>query len=253
MINNKGKVYAIGIGPGGIELLTPKARKKIEDSDIIIGYSLYLEHIKKLIEGKEIYSSGMKKEIDRCAFALNKAVEGRTVSVISSGDAGIYGMAGLLFEIMKKEEYSNVDIEVVPGVTAASTAAALLGAPLMNDYASISLSNLMTSDEVILKRVQAVAESDLVCVLYNPQSKKRKDLFRQTIDIFLRHHKDTYAGIVRNASRENEEVIVSTLENIPFEKVDMTTLVVIGNSNTVYENGYLYTTRGYKDKYAEKF
>jgi precorrin-3B C17-methyltransferase len=247
------KIFAVGIGPGGIDMLTPQAKYAIESSDVIIGYSLYLEHIKELISGKKTYSSGMTKEINRCTAAMDKAVEGKIVSVISSGDSGIYGMAGLLFELKENVLYSNVHIEVIPGITAATAAASVIGAPLMNDYASISLSDQMTPKEVILKRIKAVAESDMVCVLYNPQSKKRKELFKQTINIFLNYRRKTYVGIVKNASRENEEVFISTLEDIPFEKIDMTTLVIIGNSNTVYKNSHLYTTRGYKEKYRESF
>jgi precorrin-3B C17-methyltransferase len=247
------KVYAVGIGPGDIELLTPCARKAIENSDVIVGYSLYLEQIKDLISTKEIYSSGMTKEIDRCRIALARAVEGKTVSVISSGDSGIYGMAGLLFELKESDVYAKVNIEVIPGITAASAAAAVLGAPLMSDYVSISLSDIMTPKEIILKRIQAVAESDLVCVLYNPKSKKRTELFSETIEIFTKYRSNVYVGIVKNASRENEEVIITAIKNIPYEKIDMTTLVVIGNSSTVYKNGKLYTPRGYKEKYRESF
>lgn len=251
--DSKCKVYAVGIGPGNIELLTSYARKAIKNSDVIVGYSLYLEQIKDLISTKEIYSSGMTKEIDRCKIALDKALEEKVVSIISSGDSGIYGMAGLLFELRESDLYSKVNIEVIPGVTAAVAAAAVLGAPLMNDYASISLSDIMTPKEIILKKIQAVAESDLVCVLYNPKSKKRAELFSKTIEIFKKYRNKTYLGIVKNASRKNEEIIVTAIEDIPYDKIDMTTLVVIGNSNTVYKNGKLYTTRGYKEKYTESF
>lgn len=247
------KVYAVGIGPGAIELLTPRAKKAIKNSSVIVGYSLYLEHIKDLIGAKEIYSSGMTKEIDRCRIALDKAVEGKTVSVISSGDSGIYGMAGLLFELGENDVYSKVNIEVIPGIPAAVAASAALGAPLMNDYASISLSDIMTPKKIILKRIHAIAESDLVCALYNPKSKKRTELFFKAIEIFTKYRNKAYIGIVKNASREKEEVIVTTIDNIPYDKVDMTTLVIVGNSNTVYKNGKLYTSRGYKEKYTESF
>lgn len=253
MNDNKNKIYAVGLGPGNLDLLSPRALEAIKRSEVIIGYGLYVEYIESLIGDKEVCSSGMTKEVDRCSLAFQKARTGKTVSVISSGDSGIYGMAGLLYELSEKEENKDIAIEVIPGITAANAAAAVLGAPLMNDFAVISLSDLLTPKEIILKRVTSVAKSGLVCVLYNPMSKRRKDIFYKTIEVFIEYRGSQYAGIVKNASKDNEEVFITTLDKINDYTLDMSTLVIIGNENTVFKNGRLYTLRGYKDKYIESF
>jgi len=249
-MNKSNTIYAVGIGPGDLSLLAPKAKAVLHQSDVIVGYTRYVELIHDIIEDKhEIVSTGMKQEIDRCRIALDKALEGKMVSVISSGDAGIYAMAGLLFEMMEEEKYSDLNLEVIPGITAATAAAAVLGAPLMNDFATISLSDLLTPREVILKRIKAIAEADMVCILYNPRSKKRTELFEQVIEIFKKQCENRVFGTVKNAARNNQENHIGYLNELAVDQVDMCTVVVIGNSNTVLKNNRIYTTRGYKNKY----
>jgi len=248
-MNKSNTIYAVGIGPGDLSLLAPKAKAILLQSDVIVGYTKYVELINDIIDNQEIVSTGMKHEIDRCRIALSKALEGKMVSVISSGDAGIYAMAGLLFEMMEEEKYSDLNLEVIPGITAATAAAAVLGAPLMNDFATISLSDLLTPKEVILKRIKAIAEADMVCILYNPRSKKRTELFEQVINIFKEKCENKVFGTVKNVARNNQETHIGYLNELAVDQVDMCTVVVIGNSNTVLKNNRIYTTRGYKNKY----
>jgi precorrin-3B C17-methyltransferase / cobalt-factor III methyltransferase len=241
-----GKIYAIGIGPGAPDLLAPRAKLIIEKADVIVGYSTYLNQIKDISQGKNIVSSGMTGEVERCQKALDYALSGETVAVISSGDAGIYGMAGLLFELT---EFQNLtlEIEIVPGITAATAANAILGAPLMNDFAVISLSDLLTPQEDIRHRIAKVAEADLVCILYNPASKKRKMLLPESLEKFCEiRSSDCICGMVKNATRENQEVWTGTLESFPVNSADMSTVIIIGNSKTVLKNGKIYTKRGYE-------
>jgi precorrin-3B C17-methyltransferase len=216
----------------------------------VAGYSTYLKQFPKIFAGKNIISNGMRGEVKRCEKALNATLKGAKVAVVSSGDPGVYAMAGLLMELAEKPQFASIEIEVIPGVTAATAAAALFGAPLMNDFAILSLSNLMTPDEVILKRANAIAESGIVCVLYNPGSLKRKLLIKQVVAIFAdARGGDTLAGIAHNVSRPSESYSVVQLSEFPFKEVDMTTIVIIGNSQTVLQNGRLHTLRGYGDKY----
>jgi precorrin-3B C17-methyltransferase len=244
-------IYAVGLGPGSGDLLSPRARNVLAKCDTIAGYTTYLELFPEIFADKNIISSGMRGEIERCKNGLDAALEGKTVAVISSGDAGIYAMAGLLMELVEQEKYSGITVETIPGITAASAAAALLGAPLMNDFAVISLSNLMTPDEIILKRLHGVAAAGMVCALYNPGSIKRKTLIQEAIDIFIEAQgAATLVGIVHDASRPNERTQVTTLGEFPFADINMTTLVIIGNDQTVYRNHKLYNLRGYSDKYG---
>jgi len=240
------KIYAVGIGPGARDLLTPRAEEALQSSDIIIGHAPYIAQIKDIIKNKTIISSGMRREVERCEEAIKKATEGETVSVVSSGDAGIYGMGGLLLELVHEKEI-NIEIEIVPGITAANGAASVLGAPLMNDFAVISLSDLLTPIEVIRNRITKVAEADLVCVLYNPSSKKRKELIQKVISEFCEvRSKEIICGIVKNATRTNEEKWIGTLSDFPFEMLDMSSVVLIGNSQTAIKNNKMATARGYK-------
>lgn len=251
-IKMKNTIYAVGLGPGAADLLSPRARKTLEECDTIAGYTAYLKQFPAIFEGKNIISSGMRGEVGRCKAALEAALEGRKVAVISSGDAGIYAMAGLLLELAGEEKYSSINVETIPGITAASAAAALLGAPLMNDFAVLSLSNLMTPDEVIRKRLRGIAAAGMVCALYNPGSVKRKTLIKEAVGIFIEANgADTLAGIVHDASRPGESSKVVALGEFPFEDIDMTTLVIIGNDQTVYRNGKLYSLRGYAEKYGK--
>ncbi len=243
----RGVVYAVGLGPGRLDVMTPQARAAIEAADVVAGYANYLRRITALTTGKKVISSGMTQEVERCAAALDAAVDGSTVAVVSSGDAGVYGMAGLLFELAEDPKYAAVAVEVVPGVTAATAAAAVLGAPLMNDFAVISLSDLLTPQEIIMRHVEAVAAADMVCVLYNPKSVKRKELIVKVVDTFIRERgAQATCGVVRHAMGEGQEARTSTLGDFPFDFVDMSSVVVVGNSQTVLRDGKLYTRRGYR-------
>ncbi len=245
------KIYAVGLGPGAEDLLAPRAREIIAQCDVVAGYNTYLKQFPELFSDKEIISNGMRGELERCRLALDATLEGKSVIVISSGDAGIYAMAGLLLELIEEEKYAGIEVESVPGITAASAAAGILGAPLMNDFCVLSLSNLMTPEPVIVKRLKAAASADLVTVLYNPASVKRRQLIVEAINIFSEClPPETPVGIVRNACRDDERSDISALGEFPFDIIDMFTLVVIGNSNTIVRNNRMYTRRGYIDKYG---
>ncbi|MEE8185445.1 MAG: precorrin-3B C(17)-methyltransferase, partial [Thermodesulfobacteriota bacterium] len=205
----KGAIHIIGIGPGGNEHLTLKAKKILGDCEIVVGYKTYIDLLSPLLQGKEVFSTGMTQEIDRCKKAVELAAEGRKVAIVSSGDAGLYGMAGLIMEIISdpglQVPHPRPEIHVVPGVPAFCAAAAILGAPIMHDFASISLSDLLTPWEVIERRIDAAALADFVIVLYNPKSKKRVVHLQEAIDIIMNYRGGTTpVGIVRNASRIDE-------------------------------------------------
>lgn len=235
------KLYVIGIGPGGLDYLTIKAKKAIEESDIIVGYTKYIEMVEPLLEGKEIFKTGMKGEEERCRKAIELAQE-KVVSVISTGDAGIYGMAGLILQID-----NNPNVEIIPGVTASSAAASVLGAPLMHDNCNISLSDLMTPYELIKKRVENAAEADFVISLYNPKSKGRPHYLGECIDIIKKYREGkTPIGVVKNALRDGQEVRIFTLDDFDTEVVDMFSIVIIGNSQSYIEEERIITPRGYK-------
>jgi precorrin-3B C17-methyltransferase len=244
------KIYAVGLGPGAENMITPQALNILQNCDVIAGYEYYLSLLPEIVcSGKTTISSGMTGEIERCRKALEATEKGHQVAVISSGDAGIYGMAGLLMEIAEKE-FPEITVETIPGVTAASSAAALLGAPLMNDFVVISLSNLMTPENIILKRLEKAAEADLVCVLYNPASKKRRLLLEKAVSIYSGNvGGNTPAGIVTDACRPEQKIIICRLNDFPFEQVNMKSLVLIGNSCTVIRNKQIHTLRGYNEKY----
>lgn len=238
-------IKAVGIGPGNIDDMTYRAREALKKCDVIVGYKTYIDLVEEIVVEKEIISSGMRSEVDRCNTALEVARKGKKVCVISSGDAGIYGMAGLLLELNTKEPI--VDIEVIPGISAVNSVAAILGAPLMNDFAVISLSDYLTPWETIEKRLKMAAKGDFVIALYNPKSKTRKTHINKAREIILESRsKSTPVGIVKNASREGEQRVVTTLGDMLKHKIDMTTLVIIGNSKTFVSNGKMITPRGYK-------
>lgn len=242
----RGKIFAVGIGPGSLSDLTPRAREAMEVSPVIVGYVKYCKMVEPLLMNKEVISTGMKAEVERCEMALRKAAAGATVAVISSGDAGIYGMAGLLIELAARDGL-DVEIEVVPGVTAATAAAAVLGAPLMNDFAVISLSDLLTPSDAIRRRLEAVAAADMVCVLYNPRSMTRSDLFDYAVKVFgAARGADMLVGCVRHASRAEQKIWIGSLKGLPVEDVDMSTVVVFGCSSTEVVGGRMVTKRGYK-------
>ena len=240
------KLYVIGIGPGGEDQMTLRAVRALEQCDCVAGYSLYLNLIRSLIQGKEQIQTGMTREVDRCTAARDMALAGHAVAVISSGDAGIYGMAGLMFELC--QSYPEIEIEVIPGITAACSGGAVLGAPLTNDFAVVSLSNLLTPWETIEKRLYAAAQGDFCLCLYNPASKRRTDHLRRACDILLTERSaDTPCGLVRNIGREGESFELTTLQELRNTTVDMLTTVFVGNSVTKIVNGRLVTPRGYRD------
>ena len=243
----KKKLYAVGIGPGDFDYLAPRALEAIRNSDVVVGYTGYVEQISGLIGGKKIISTGMRGEAERCEAAIDEAACGAHVCVVSGGDAGIYGMAALLYELAETRS-DEIEIEVIPGITAALSAAALLGAPLSNDFAVISLSDLLTPWAIIEKRLDACAAADMVLCIYNPQSKSRSDYLGRACAIILRHKPgDTMCGYVRNAFRGGDsESRVCTLDELAYADVDMFTTVIIGNSATKAIGGKLVTTRGYR-------
>ena len=245
---DKYKVFAVGIGPGSPELLTGQARRVLEQCTTVVGYQLYLDQIRGLLGGKRLVPGAMRREIERCREALDSALAGETVAVVSSGDAGVYGMAGLLLELTELEPYREIEIEVIPGVTAALAAAALIGAPFMNDFAVLSLSDLMTDRETILKRLRAAASCDLPAALYNPCSRKRHDLLEEAVAIFREAGGALPCALVHDAYREKERITLATLGAFPFEEVRMTTIVIVGNSETVVRDGRFYCRRGYRGK-----
>ena len=237
-----GKLYVIGIGPGGLEHMTLKAIKAIEESQVIVGYNKYIDFIKPLLDGKEIYSTGMKGEEARCREALNQA-ENKVASIISTGDSGIYGMAGLILQLNAE---NNVEVEVIPGVTASSAAASVVGAPLMHDNCNISLSDLMTPYELIKKRIYLAAEGDFVISLYNPRSMGRPQYLRECMDLIATHRKETTpVAVVKNALRDGQEVRLFTLDTFNENVVDMFSIVIIGNSQSYIKDGKFITPRGY--------
>lgn len=233
----------MGIGPGGREHMSLRAQQVLQAAEVIIGYKTYLKFLDDLLEGKEVVDSGMRKEVERCQLAVDKAKEGKKVAVVSSGDAGVYGMAGVVLELVGE---ADLEVEIVPGITAANAAAASLGAPLMHDFAVISLSDLLTPWELIKKRLACAAEGDFIITLYNPRSKGRRDQIVEAKEIIAQHRSnDTPVGIVRNAKREGEEVVITTLGEMLNQEIDMFTMVVIGNSNTFSNGKYMITPRGY--------
>jgi precorrin-3B C17-methyltransferase len=239
-----GKLYVIGIGPGGIEHMTVRAQEAIAESNIVVGYVKYIEMIKELIKDKEVYSNGMMGEEARCAEALRLSKD-NVVSVVSTGDSGIYGMAGLILELADKEDLDN--IEVIPGVTASSAAASIVGAPLMHDNCNISLSDLMTPYELIKRRVEAAASSDFIISLYNPKSKGRPHYLRESLEIIKKYrHEDTPIAVVRHALREGQEQTLFTIADFDDSIVDMFSIVIVGNSQTYIKEGKMITPRGYK-------
>ncbi|MBQ7545053.1 MAG: precorrin-3B C(17)-methyltransferase [Synergistaceae bacterium] len=237
-------IYVVGTGPGGTDEITPRAMNILKSCDAVVGYSRYIELLKEELKEKIIYVSGMRQEVDRCTMALKLAQDyGKTVAVISSGDAGVYGMAGLMMEVAQG---SGQEVVVIPGITAANSAAAILGAPLMNDYVTISLSDIMTGWGTIEKRLVAACIGDFVICIYNPASRHRPEHFKRACEILLRHKPpETPAGYVRNIGREGETHEVTTLGEIMTREIDMLCTVIIGNSQSCIVDGKIITPRGY--------
>ena len=239
------KLTVVGLGPGAGRDLTGRAYDAIEAAELVVGYTAYIALIRDQFPGKEMTSTGMKKEVDRCRMAVEAAVSGKNVAVVCSGDSGVYGMAGLIYEVAR--EYPPIDIEVVPGITAACGGAAVLGAPLTHDFAVISLSDLLTPWEKIEKRLEGAALADFVICLYNPRSHSRADYLQRACDILLRHKSpDTVCGFVQNIGREGERAVTLTLGELrDSTEVDMFTTVFIGNEETTLIGGKMVTPRGY--------
>ena len=238
------RIYVVGIGPGAYDQMTGRAIRALNDSDVIIGYTVYVDLVKEYFAGKEFMTTPMKKEVDRCILAFEEAKKGRTVSMICSGDAGVYGMAGLMYEV--GENYPDVELTIISGVTAATGGAAVLGAPLIHDFCLISLSDLLTPWEKIEARLLAAAQADFVVCLYNPSSRKRKDYLQKACDLMMKYKSpDTICGTVSQIAREGEVSHVMTLAQLRDTQVDMFTTVFIGNETTKVVNGKMVTPRGY--------
>lgn len=242
-----GKLYVVGIGPGGPEHLTPAAAQALGNASTVVGYQTYLDLVKPFLENKDVISSGMRQEVDRCRKAIELAAAGEIVALVSGGDAGVYGMAGLVLELVAE---NGPDVEIVPAVSAVQAAAARLGAPLMHDFAVVSLSDLLTPWPLIRQRLEAAASADFVIALYNPRSKGRPDHLDAARKIILRHRSpQTPVGIVRHATREEESLTVGDLATFSVDDIDMFSLVIIGNSQSVIDRaGRMVTPRGYENK-----
>lgn len=234
----------MGIGPGSKEHMSLRAINSLQEADVIVGYKTYLGFLEEFLADKEVIDSGMRKEVERCEIAVEIAKKGKKVAVVSSGDAGVYGMAGVILELVGEDE---IEVEIVPGITAANAAAACLGAPLMHDFAVISLSDLLTPWDLIKKRLDCAAQGDFIITLYNPRSKGRRNQIVEAKEIIGKYRdSSTPVGIVRNAKREGEEVVLTTLGEMLEQEIDMFTMVVIGNSNTFSNSKYMITPRGYR-------
>ncbi|MBR3276410.1 MAG: precorrin-3B C(17)-methyltransferase [Eubacterium sp.] len=240
-----GKLFVVGIGPGSYENMTMRAQQALAGCDIIVGYNVYVDLVKEHFADKEFLTTPMRREVERCELALEKAAEGNTVAMICSGDAGVYGMSGLIEELAVK--YPDVEIETVPGVSAVLSGAAVLGAALMHDFAVISLSDWLTPWEKIEKRLAFAAQADFVMCFYNPSSHVRKDYLQKACDILLQYiSPETVCGIVKNIGREGQEATVLTLGELRNTPVDMFSTVFIGNSQTMKLGNKMVTPRGYK-------
>ena len=238
------KVYVVGMGPGAYEEMTVRAVKTLEACEVIVGYTVYVDLLREHFPGKEFMTTSMRQEVQRCHMAFEAAAAGKTTAMVCSGDAGIYGMAGLMYEV--GEEFPQVEIEVVPGVTAAIGGSAVLGAAVGHDCALISLSDLLTPWEAIEMRLLAAAEADFVICLYNPSSKKRSDYLKKAFMLIQRYKADdTVCGIVRQIAREGEALKLLTLGELKDTEVDMFSTVFIGNRQTKIVRGHMVTPRGY--------
>ena len=240
------KIYVVGIGPGDVLMMTAQAKQVLDECDVIVGYSVYLELLGSEYSDKEFISTPMRQEIKRCELCFEEAQKGKKVAIICSGDAGIYGMASLMYEIGQKHE--DVELVIVPGITAASSGAAELGAPLNHDFCVISLSDLLTPWEVIEKRLKAAALGDFAIAIYNPSSKKRADYLQRACDILMANgvSGETACGYVQNIGRDGTGTRTCTLNELREKSVDMFTTVFIGNSQSEIMDGKLVTKRGYR-------
>ena len=239
------KIYIVGMGPGTGEMMTPQADQALKNSDVIVGYPVYLKLLGDAYQEKEFLSTPMKQEVRRCEMCFEEAEKGKTVSMVCSGDAGVYGMASLLYEM--SETHPSCELEVIPGITAANSGAAVLGAPLNHDYCVISLSDLMTPWELIERRLKAAAEGDFCMAIYNPSSRQRADYLMRACDILLKNgvEPERACGYAENIGRDNTTCVTCTLAELKECEVNMFTTVFVGNSRTKMINGKLVTPRGY--------
>ena len=251
----EGKLYIVGVGPGHHDHMTFRAKQVIEESDTIVGYTTYVNLVEDLIQGKEIHSYAMTQEVERAHQCIDLAKEGKIVSLVSSGDPGIYGMAGLIFEVLAESGWdpkSGLHVELIPGVSALNSCASIIGSPLMTDFAVCSMSDLLVPWEIIVKRVEAAAQGDFVLVIYNPASKKRIHQLQDTRQILLKYRKpSTPVAIIKGAFRESETVIMTDLEHMEnyAEQLGMISTVIVGNSSTYNFKDLMINPRGYKSKY----
>ncbi len=249
-----GRIQVVGIGPGDPAHMTPRAREAIVESDVVVGYQTYLRLIPNLLAEKTVVGKSMTEELDRVETAYSYAREGYTVALISSGDAGVYGMAGPMYELLLERGWSPgeaPEVEVIPGATALSACGALLGAPLSHDFCAISLSDLLTPWAVIARRLDAAARADFVIALYNPGSKRRRQHIQAAQEILLRHRApETPVAVVRSAYREQEEIERLRLDTLHEAAPSMLSTVIIGNSATIERGGIMVTPRGYAEKYS---
>ncbi|WP_042346710.1 precorrin-3B C(17)-methyltransferase [Bacillus massiliigorillae] len=250
----KGKLYVVGFGPGSFDHITARAVEALQESDLIIGYKTYVDLIRGLLTKQTVVSTGMTEEVSRAQEAVKQAELGKKVAVISSGDSGVYGMAGLMYEVLIEKgwtEATGVEIEVVPGISAINSCASLLGAPIMHDSCTISLSDHLTPWDLIAKRVEAAAQADFVIALYNPRSGRRTRQIVETQRILLKYRSpDTPVGLVKSAYRDRQSVIMTTLSEMLNHEIGMLTTVVIGNSSTFFYDNKMITPRGYQRKYT---
>src|SRR5437867_1457666 len=250
-----GKLYIVGVVPGHHDHMTFQAKQAIEESDTIVGYETYVNLVEDLIEGKEVHRYAMTQEVERAHQCIDLAKSGKIVSLVSSGDPGIYGMAGLIYEMLAEEGWdrkTGIYVECVPGVSSLNSCSALVGSPLMTDFAVVSMSDLLVPWEIIVKRVEAAAAGDYVTVIYNPASKKRVHQLKDTRDIFLKYRKpDTPVAIVKGAFRESQAIVITNLEDMlnHTDMLGMITTVIVGNSSTYGYEGMMINPRGYRSKY----
>ena len=253
-----GKLYIVGVGPGSHDHMTFKARDAIAESDTIVGYDTYVNLVQDLIEGKTVYRYAMTQEVERARQCIDLAKSGKIVSLVSSGDPGIYGMAGLIYETLAEKDWNPKDglqVEIIPGVSALNSCASIVGSPLMTDFAVLSMSDLPVPWEIIVKRVEAAAQGDFVIVIYNPASKKRIHQLQDTRQILLKYRNpETPVAIIKGAFRESQTVVLTDLENLPehSDKLGMISTVIIGNSSTFTYKDLMINPRGYKSKYNLK-
>ena len=250
-----GKLFIVGVGPGHHDHMTFRSKKVIEESDTIVGYTTYVKLVQDLISGKDVYEYAMTQEVERAQQCIDLAKGGKIVSLVSSGDPGIYGMAGLIYETLAESGWdpkTGLQVEIVPGVSALNSCSAIIGSPLMTDFAVLSMSDLLVPWEIIVKRVEAAAQGDFVIVIYNPSSKKRIHQIQETRKILLKYRKpSTPVAIIKGAYRESQTVVMTDLENLEkhSDKLGMISTVIVGNSSTYNYKDLMINPRGYKSKY----